>query len=65
MYKNHREAFQLKKGSKHPIESNLDNIINQTSIKMKAMIFRNYPSWYKIMEYLKELEQNIHDIKFK
>ena len=39
MYKNHREAFQLKKGSKHPIESNLDNIINQTSIKMKAMIF--------------------------
>lgn len=33
--------------------------------KMKAMIFRNYPSWYKIMEYLKELEQNIHDIKFE
>ena len=39
MYKNHREAFQLKKGSKHPIESNLDNIINQASIKMKEMIF--------------------------
>ena len=38
MYKNHREAFQLKKGSKHPIESNLDNIINQASIKMKEMI---------------------------
>ena len=29
MYKNHREAFQIKKGSKSPIESNLDNIINQ------------------------------------
>ena len=38
MYKTHREAFQLKKGSKHPIESNLDNIINQASIKMKEMI---------------------------
>ena len=38
MYKNHREAFQLKKGSKHPIESNLDNLINQASIKMKSMI---------------------------
>ena len=38
MYKNHREAFQLKKGSKHPIESNLDNVINQASIKMKSMI---------------------------
>ena len=38
MYKNYREAFQLKKGSKHPIESNLDNIINQASIKMKEMI---------------------------
>ena len=38
MYKNHREAFQLKKGSKHPIESGLDNVINQASIKMKEMI---------------------------
>ena len=38
MYKNHREAFQLKKSSKHPIESNFDNIINQASIKMKEMI---------------------------
>ena len=39
MYKNHREAFQLKKGSKPPIESGLDNVINQASIKMKEMIF--------------------------
>ena len=38
MYKNHREAFQFKKGSKPTIESNLDNIINQASIKMKEMI---------------------------
>ena len=38
MYKNHREAFQIKKGSKSTIESNLDNIINQASIKMKEMI---------------------------
>ena len=38
MYRNHREAFQPKKGSKLPIESNLDNIINQAQIKMKEMI---------------------------
>ena len=38
MFKNHREAFQIKKGSKSTIESNLDNIINQASIKMKEMI---------------------------
>ena len=38
MDKNHREAFQQKKGSKPPIESNLDNVINQASIKMKSMI---------------------------
>jgi len=38
MYKNYREAFQLKKGAKNPIESNLDNVINLTSIKMKEMI---------------------------
>jgi len=38
MYPNHREAFQPKKGSKRPIETNLDNIINQAQIKMKEMI---------------------------
>ena len=38
MYRNHREAFNLKKGSKRPMESNLDNIINQAQIKMKEMI---------------------------
>ena len=40
MYNNHREAFQLKKGTKSPIESNLDNIINQAQIKMKEMIIQ-------------------------
>ena len=38
MYRNNREVFQLKKGSKRPVESNLDNIINQAQIKMKEMI---------------------------
>lgn len=38
MYRNHREAFMPKKGSKRPVESNLDNIINQAQIKMKEMI---------------------------
>ena len=38
MYRNHREAFNPKKGSKRPVESNLDNIINQAQIKMKEMI---------------------------
>jgi len=38
MYRSHREAFQPKKGSKRPVESNLDNIINQAQIKMKEMI---------------------------
>ena len=38
MYKSHREAFGAKKGSKRPVESNLDNIINQAQIKMKEMI---------------------------
>jgi chromosome segregation ATPase len=38
MYKSHRQAFQPKKGSKRPVESNLDNIINQAQIKMKEMI---------------------------
>jgi uncharacterized phage infection (PIP) family protein YhgE len=40
MYKNHREAFQLKNGAKSPIESNLDNIINQAQLKMKEMILK-------------------------
>ena len=38
MYRNHREVFAPKKGSKRPVESNLDNIINQAQIKMKEMI---------------------------
>ena len=38
MYRNHREAFQQKKGSKRAVETNLDNIINQAQIKMKEMI---------------------------
>ena len=38
MYKSHREAFQAKKGTKRPVESNLDSIINQAQIKMKEMI---------------------------
>ena len=38
MYRNNREVFGLKKGSKKPIESNLDNIINQAQLKMKEMI---------------------------
>ena len=38
MYRSNREVFQLKKGSKKPVESNLDNIINQAQIKMKEMI---------------------------
>ena len=38
MYRNHREAFARKKGSKRPVEANLDNIINQAQIKMKEMI---------------------------
>ena len=38
MYRSNREVFQLKKGSKRPVESNLDNIINQSQLKMKEMI---------------------------
>lgn len=38
MYRSHREAFTMKKGTKRPVESNLDNIINQAQIKMKEMI---------------------------
>ena len=38
MYKSNREVFTLKKGSKKPIETNVDNIINQAQIKMKEMI---------------------------
>ena len=38
MYRSHREAFQPKKGTKRPVESNLDSIINQAQIKMKEMI---------------------------
>ena len=38
MLRNHREAFAPKKGSKRPVEANLDNIINQAQIKMKEMI---------------------------
>ena len=38
MYRSHREAFQPKKGTKKPLDSNLDNIINQAQIKMKEMI---------------------------
>ncbi len=38
MYKSNREVFSLKKGSKKPIETNVDNIINQAQIKMKEMI---------------------------
>ena len=38
MYRSHREAFAPKKGTKRPVESNLDNIINQAQIKMKEMI---------------------------
>ena len=38
MYRNHREAFQQKKGGKRPVESNLDSIINQAQLKMKEMI---------------------------
>jgi uncharacterized phage infection (PIP) family protein YhgE len=38
MYRNHREAFAQKKGSKRPVETNLDSIINQAQIKMKEMI---------------------------
>ena len=38
MYRSHREAFTQKKGTKKPVESNLDNIINQAQIKMKEMI---------------------------
>ena len=38
MYRNHREVFQPKKGSKGAVETNLDNIINQAQIKMKEMI---------------------------
>ena len=38
MYRSHREAFQAKKGTKRPVESNLDSIINQAQIKMKEMI---------------------------
>ena len=37
MYKSNREVFSLKKGSKKPIETNVDNIINQAQIKMKEM----------------------------
>jgi len=38
MLRDHREAFVQKKGSKRPVEANLDNIINQAQIKMKEMI---------------------------
>ena len=38
MYRSHREAFTQKKGTKKPVENNLDNIINQAQIKMKEMI---------------------------
>ena len=41
MYRNKREIFQLKKGSKFPVESYLDNIFNQSKLKMKEMILEN------------------------
>ena len=40
MYRNHREAFQSNKGTKKPLESNIDNVINQAQIKMKEMILQ-------------------------
>ena len=40
MYRQHREAFQQTKGTKKPLESNIDNVINQAQIKMKEMILQ-------------------------
>ena len=40
MYGSHREAFQSTKGTKKPLESNIDNVINQAQIKMKEMILQ-------------------------
>ena len=40
MYRSHREAFQSNKGTKRPLESNIDSVINQAQIKMKEMILQ-------------------------
>ncbi len=40
MSKNFRTAFPLKQGAKKPIQSNLDNIINTTQIKMRELMLK-------------------------
>ena len=40
MNKNFRTAFPLKKGAKKPIQTNLDNIINTTQLKMRELMLK-------------------------
>ena len=40
MSKNFRTAFPLKHGAKKPIQTNLDNIINTTQIKMRELMLK-------------------------
>ena len=40
MSKNFRTAFPLKQGAKKPIQTNLDNIINKTQIKMREFMLK-------------------------
>ena len=40
MSKNFRTAFPLKQGAKKPIQTNLDNIINTTQIKMRELMLK-------------------------
>lgn len=73
MYRSHREAFQPKKGTKRPVESNLDSIINQAQIKMKEMILEKQETDKKtnlligqenvLNENIKALKSEINDKK--
>ena len=66
MYKNHREAFVPKKGDKRPLETNLDNIINQAQIKMKEMISEKMETDKKINLLINQenvLNENISFLK--
>ena len=66
MYKSNREVFQLKKGSKRPIESNLDNIINQAQLKMKEMITQKQERDEKTNTLISQenvLNENISELK--
>ena len=66
MYRSHRQAFEPKKGSKRPVESNLDNIINQAQIKMKEMILEKQETDKKTNLLIGQenvLNENINNLK--